>query len=123
MRKSLDFNPIFQLGDDLEQKILSPLSCIKEHESKWVLEFDLPLVDKKDINVYVDSNQTIIVEAKLRESYCDVHRKSYQYEYFKKSLLLPKNIDADNISAKFADGRLVIALPKTFQGKKIKIED
>lgn len=123
MKKRLDSNPVFQLGDDIEQKILSPLSCIKEHESKWVLEFDLPLVDKKDINVFVDSDQTIIVEAKLRESYCDEHQKSYQYEYFKKSISLPKNVDADSISAKFADGRLVITIPKTFQGKKIKIED
>jgi HSP20 family protein len=119
----LDSNSIFHLGDDLEQKILSPLSCIREHESKWLLEFDLPLVDKKDINVFVDSDQTMIIEAKLRESYCDQHRKSYQYEYFKKSLSLPKNIDADNISAKFVDGRLSIIIPKTFQGKKIRIED
>lgn len=119
----IDHNPIFQLGDDLEQKILSPLSCMREHESKWVLEFDLPLVDKKDINVFVDSDQTIIVEAKLRESYCDEHQKRYQYEYFKKSISLPKNVDSDNISAKFVDGRLAITIPKTFQGKKIKIED
>ncbi|WKT58677.1 hypothetical protein QVH35_04760 [Candidatus Nitrosotenuis chungbukensis] len=41
--------PILQLGDDLEQKILRPLSCIKEYESKWVLEFDLPLVEKKTL--------------------------------------------------------------------------
>lgn len=124
MKKNTDFTnyPVFQLGDDLEQKILSPLSCIKEHESKWILEFDLPLVDKKDINVYVDS-EMVIVEAKLRESYCDEHQKRYQYEYFKKSLYLPKNIDADNISAKFVDGRLAIIIPKTFQGKKIRIED
>lgn len=123
MRKRLDSNLVFQLSDDLEQKILSPLSCIKEHESKWVLEFDLPLVDKKDINVFVDADQTIIVEAKLRESYYDEHQKSYQFEYFKKSISLPKNVDADSISAKFADGRLAITIPKIFQGKKIRIED
>lgn len=123
MRKRLDSNPVFQLSDDLEQKILSPLSCIKEHESKWVLEFDLPLVDKKDVNVFVDEDQTIIVEAKLRESYCDEHQKRYQFEYFKKNISLPKNVDADSISAKFADGRLAITIPKTFQGKKIRIED
>lgn len=123
MRKRFDPNPILHLSDDLEQKILSPLSYIKEHGSKWILEFDLPLVDKKDINVFVDSDQTIIVEAKLRESYCDEHQKRYQYEYFKKSISLPKNVDADSISAKFVDGRLIITIPKTSQGKKIRIED
>jgi HSP20 family protein len=119
----IDDYPVFYLGDDLEQKILAPLSCIREHESKWVIEFDLPLVEKKDINVYVDSDETIIVEAKLKETYHDQYQKSYQYEYFKKSLSLPKNIDSGKISAKFIDGRLTIILPKTFEGKKIKIED
>jgi HSP20 family protein len=117
-----EFYPVFWFGDDLEQKVLAPLSCIREHESKWVLEFDLPLVDKKDVNVFADSD-TITVEAKLKETYCDEHRKSYQYEYFKKSMSIPRGVDSDKITAKFADGRLTIILPKTFQGKKIKIED
>jgi len=115
--------PIMQFEDDLEQKILSPLSCFKEHQTKWVLEFDLPLVDKKDINVYISSDKTIVVEAKLRETYCDSKQKSYQFEYFKKTISLPKNIDVKNISARFTKGRLAITLPKLFQGTKIKIED
>jgi HSP20 family protein len=115
--------PIMQFEDDLEQKILSPLSCLKEHQTKWVLEFDLPLVDKKDINVYISSDETIVVEAKLRETYCDSKQKSYQYEYFKKTISLPKNIDVKNISARFMKGRLAITLPKLFQGTKIKVED
>jgi HSP20 family protein len=117
-----EFYPVFWFGDDLEQKVLAPLSCIREHESKWVLEFDLPLVDKKDVNVFADSD-TITVEAKLKETYCDEHKKGYQYEYFKKSMSTPKGVDSDKITAKFADGRLTITLPKAFQGKKIKIED
>jgi HSP20 family protein len=116
-----EFYPVFWFGDDLEQKILAPLSCIREHESKWVLEFDLPLVDKKDIAVFVDSD-AITIEAKLRETYCDEHRKSYQYEYFKKSLSLPKNADYNKITAKFLDSRLTITLPKITQGKKIKLD-
>jgi HSP20 family protein len=115
--------PIIQFEDDLEQKILSPLSYFKEHQTKWVLEFDLPLVDKKDINVYVSSDETLVVEAKLRETYCDSKHRSFQYEYFKKTISLPKNIDVKNISARFTKGRLAITLPKLFQGTKIKVED
>jgi HSP20 family protein len=117
-----EFYPVFWFDDDLEQKALAPLSCIREHESKWVLEFDLPLVDKKDVNVFVDSD-TITVEAKLKETYCDEHKKRYQYEYFKKSISMPKNINTEKITAKFVDGRLIITLPKSFQGKKIKIQN
>lgn len=115
--------PILQLGDDFEQKILRPLSCIKEHESKWVLEFDLPLVEKKDINVYINDDEMIVVEAKLRETYHDSKITRHQYEHFKKSVSIPKNVDIKKISARFTNGRLVITIPKIFQGTKIKIED
>jgi HSP20 family protein len=116
--------PILQLGDDFEQKILSPLSYFKEHQSKWVLEFDLPLVDKKDINIHIVSDEMIVVEAKLREIYYDSKTsKRYEYEYFKKTVSLPKNIDIQNISARFTRGRLVIILPKLSQGTKINVED
>jgi HSP20 family protein len=109
--------------DDLEQKILSPLSCVKEHGTKWVLEFDLPLVEKKDVNVFLDENETIVVEAKLREKFIDSKgSQRFEYEYFKKSIRLPTNVDTKNISARFSNGRLTITLPKLFKGSRIKIQ-
>lgn len=115
--------PIIKFLDDQEQKCLHPLSCLKEHESKWILEFDLPLVEKKDVNVYLDEDGMIVVEAKLKETYVDSKGdKRLEYEYFKKSLSLPKNVDTKNISAKFSNGILTITLPKLYKGTKIQIE-
>lgn len=115
--------PIFQFGDDLEQKILSPLSCIREHESKWILEFDLPLVDKKDVAVYLDSDGMLVVEAKLKETYYDsTAGVRHQFEYFKKAVTLPKNVDAAKITVRFTNGRLLITLPKIFKGTAIRVE-
>lgn len=109
--------------DDFEQKTLSPLSYLKEQESKWVLEFDLPLVDKKDIKVYINDEGMIVVEAKLRETYHDSKGKSgYKFEYFKKTVSLPKSIDTKKITARFDNGRLIITMPKIFRGTPIKIE-
>lgn len=115
--------PILQFEDDFEQKVLSPLSCLKEHQTKWILEFDLPLVEKKDINVFINSDEMIVVEAKLKETYHDTKTgQEYEYQYFKKAISLPKNIDVKNITARFSNGRLTITLPKLFQGTRIKIE-
>jgi len=115
--------PLLHLDDDFEQKILHPLSCIREHESKWVLEFDLPLVDKRDITVSVDADGMLVVEAKLKETFED-HKggEQHQFEYFKKSMTLPKNADTKKITARFADGRLAITIPKAFQGSPVKVE-
>jgi len=115
--------PLIKFLDDQEQKCLNPLSCLKEHESKWVIEFDLPLVEKKDINVYLDEDGMIVVEAKLKETYVDSKGgKSFEYEYFKKSLSLPKNVDTKNIAARFSNGILTITIPKLYKGTKIQIE-
>lgn len=109
--------------DDFEEQILSPLSCLREFETKWVLEFDLPLVDKKDISVSIASGNMITVEAKLKESYSDpeVGFKN-EFHYFKKSMSLPGDIDEKKISSNFSNGRLTITIPKIFQGAKIKVE-
>ena len=121
----IDINslPLIKLLDDHEQKILNPLSCLREHKSKWIIEFDLPLVDKKDINVYLDEDEMIVVEAKLKETYVDSRGgKRLEYEYFKKSLNLPKNVDAKNISAQFLNGILTITLPKVYKGTPIQVQ-
>lgn len=114
-------NPIFR--DDIEQQILSPLSCLTEFDSKWVIEFDLPFVNKKDVLVSLDGGNVITVEAKLKETY-DVTNLDYihKFKYFKKSVSLPGKLDEKKITAKFENGRLTISIPKLFSGYQIKVE-
>lgn len=112
-----------KLFDDIEEKILSPLSYIRELETKWILEFDLPLVNKEDISITYDEGNLITVEAKLRETYCDLNMvPKCEFHYFKKKITLPSGIDEKKITSAFFNGRLTIYVPKVFRGHKIKIE-
>jgi HSP20 family protein len=112
-----------KLFDDIEGKILSPLSYIRELETKWVLEFDLPLVNKEDISITYDEGNVITIEAKLRESYCDLNMvPKCEFHYFKKKIALPGGIDEKKITSTFSHGRLTIYVPKVFRGQKIKVE-
>ena len=116
--------PIFSslLNDDIEKQILSPLSCLREFGSNWLLEFDLPLVNKKDIKITFDGN-SVSVEAKLKETYSEAKLGiQTKFEYFKKTLTLPGKINSKKASAKFAKGRLTITIPKGISGHKINIE-
>ena len=109
-------------NDDIEHQILSPLSCLREYGTYWLLEFDLPLVNKKDIKVTFDEN-SISVEAKLKETYFEEKfGKKTKFEYFKKTITLPEKIDNKKTSAKFEKGRLKIIIPKTIFSRKIKIK-
>jgi len=109
-------------NDDIERQILSPLSCLREYGTYWSLEFDLPLVNKKDIKITFDKN-SINVEAKLKETYSEEKfGKKTKFEYFKKNITLPGKIDNKKTSAKFEKGRLKITIPKTILINKIKIK-
>jgi len=112
---------ISSLFDDIEHRILSPLSCLREFDSHWMLEFDLPLVSKKDVKVTFDGN-TINVEAKLQEKYSEEKLgKITKFEYFKKSISLPRQIDSKKTTASFQNGRLRIKIPKKVAGQSIKV--
>ena len=114
--------PIFSsVLDDIEHKILSPLTYLKEFDSYWILECDLPLVDKKDIKVTFE-DRVISIEAKLREKYSEEKLGSItKFEFFKKSLSLPGEINSNKISAKFQKGRLEIKIPKKVTKRPIKV--
>lgn len=110
------------LEDDVESKILSPLHCIRDFGSHMLIEFDLPLVNKKDLSVNFNNN-VISIEAKLREKYSNEKLgKVIEFLYFKKSLLLPSNILSKQISARFEKGRLTIKIPKQKPSQRIKVK-
>ena len=112
---------ISSLFDDIEHQILCPLSFLREYDYHWMLEFDLPLVNKKDIKVIFDGN-TINVEAKLKESYSEEKLgKITKFECFKRSISLPGKSESKKISVSFQKGRLEIKIPKKMNGQPIKI--
>ena len=110
------------LFDDFIHKELVPLSHLKERHANWTLEVDLPLVDKKNIEITL-SNDHLTVKAKLTKTYC-ISRGSLvtEFDYFKKTIKLPSGINTKQISAKFNNGILKITMPKPSNGKKILIE-
>lgn len=110
------------LFDDFIHKELVPLSHLKEKHASWTLEVDLPLVDKKNIDVTL-SDDHLTVKAKLTKTYC-ISRGSTvtEFDYFKKTIKLPSSINTKQISANFKNGILRITMPKPSDGKKISIE-
>jgi len=110
------------LFDDFVHKELVPLSQLKERHSSWILEIDLPLVDKKNIEVTL-SDEYLTVKAKLTKTYCISRGSSVtEFDYFKKTIKLPSGINSKQISAKFKNGILRITIPRLSDGTKISIE-
>ncbi|VYT70218.1 Hsp20 family protein [Clostridium tertium] len=87
---------------------------LKETDNNYIVEADLPGVDKKDIDISY-SNGYLDISAKrdnvIEENKDNYVRKERSYGEFKRSFYID-NVEEDKIQADFENGVLKINLPK-----------
>ncbi|MFL0248323.1 heat shock protein Hsp18 [Candidatus Clostridium stratigraminis] len=99
---------------------------LKETKDNYLVEADLPGMDKKAINIDYESNY-LTVSVKRDDTIKDEKenyvRRERHYGEFIRSFYID-NVDEDKIDASFKDGVLKITLPKLTNGndKKKKID-
>ena len=101
-----------------------PASNISESEKEYRIEMALPGVDKKNINIrHEKGSLTIRVEktneADSNESYT---HQEFDYSGTSRTYRVGDKIDAENISAKYENGLLILRLPKkeAFAGRPVQ---
>ena len=96
---------------------------IEETDDAWVIEAELPGVDRKDVNVEMVESELVIsgeIKEKERKGILRRHtRKTGEFEYH---VTLPGQTDAEHIEANLHDGVLTVRVPKTEQAKPRRIE-
>ncbi|MDE1839725.1 MAG: Hsp20/alpha crystallin family protein [Thaumarchaeota archaeon] len=108
--------------NDFTHRELVPLSHFNEKHSSWILEIDLPLVDKKNIEIILSTDH-LSINAKLTKTFC-ISKGNVVTEFncLRKMIKIPNGIDTKQISAIFKNGVLKITMPKLVQGRKIPIK-
>ena len=93
-----------------------PLANFARHSSDtYDIEIDLPGVKKEDIELKIEDDY-LTVNA-VRQTKKEVKEDDYylhesNFGLISRSFILPKDVDRENISAHFEDGRLYITLEK-----------
>jgi len=87
----------------------------KKGSDQFVIEVDLPGVDKKDIDVQIEDN--ILVVKATRKMNKEVQKDDYylmesNFGLISRSFVLPEGIDTSKVDAHYANGRLRITLEK-----------
>jgi HSP20 family protein len=96
---------------------------IEETEEEWILEAELPGVDKKDINVEVrDSEVVISGDIKERERKGILRRRTRKTGEFEFRVTLPGATDPEAITADVKDGVLSVRIPKPEEARPRRIE-
>lgn len=102
-----------------------PAMDLVEGEDHYVVSADLPGVPAKDVAIDVTdgvltiSGERATSHEAMRGGYVRVERAVGR---FARSLTLPKGVDAEAISASFADGVLTVTIPKPAAIKPKRIE-
>lgn len=127
LRDSIDrlFNE-YTISDWSESGSELPVAIdMYETDDHLVVSSSLPGVKADDIEIDVnDSRMTIKGEFKVEEEQekGDVHYQERRYGRFCRSVVLPPNIDRDEIETAFDDGILMDRLPKPEESKTKRIE-
>jgi len=116
--------PTFDKDTDV---VWIPRVDVNETDQAVTIDIELPGIDKKDVKVEVRDNMLTISgerrsEKKTEDENCCIAER--HYGKFERTFSLTDSVDANNISAKYKDGVLTIALPKTEKAipKEIVVE-
>lgn len=109
--------------------VWAPPIDVVESKDKVIVNAELPGMKAEEVELSVDDGVlTLKGERNFSEEVKEenLHRIERAYGYFERRIALPKTIDADKISASYADGVLRIELPKMEETKpkqiSIKVE-
>ncbi len=112
------------LFEDLEEPMwnvseccLTPLSTIRDLGDEYEVVVDLPLVDSGKVNVYVEGDDTLKVEAEMREGVrferWGTVQKSVEFKRYSKVVRFPEPVDTTSLRiASFKQGFLVVRVRK-----------
>jgi HSP20 family protein len=103
----------------------SPSVDVSETKDALLVKAEVPGMDAKDIDISL-SNDVLTIKGKKEqekeEKEENYHRIERSYGSFTRSIRLPREVQSDKIKASYKNGVLTINLPKSGEGKEIKIK-
>jgi len=103
----------------------TPLVDVEETDDAWLIEVDLPGVQREDIQVEANDRElTISGEIRERERTGVLRHRTRRTGAFSYRTSLPAGVDVDRVEAKFNNGVLTVRVPRPEHAKprQIKID-
>ncbi|HEV2131319.1 MAG TPA: Hsp20/alpha crystallin family protein [Longimicrobiaceae bacterium] len=112
------FEDLFRPWSGRGSLLRSPDADIVETESEIRVMVELPGMRAEDVSVDVENNVLTISgekkeEREEEEEGSTWHLSERRYGRFSRSFLLPRNVEQDQIQARFEDGVLSVTIPKS----------
>jgi HSP20 family protein len=113
----------FALPTIAEVASWSPPVDIEERDDAYMIEAELPGVDRKDVNIDLVGNElTITGEIKEKEREGILRRRTRRIGRFEYRVVLPDQVDPENVEAQLKDGVLTVRAPKSQRAQRRRVE-
>lgn len=106
----------------VDERFTTPAANIYATDNEYILELEMPGVDKAGLEVLIDGNELIITGKRAKDipegelSYCESALANYRRVFE-----LASDVDTSKIEAQLNQGVLKLKLPKSEQAKPHKI--
>jgi HSP20 family protein len=113
---------IFGNGDS-RGAMWTPRLDIEETDQAFVIQADLPGIEKDAIDVHLEGNTLFLSGERKGERQPEQGFSRYErlYGKFQRAFTLPVSVEADKIEAKYVNGVLTITVPKSEDAKPKRI--
>jgi HSP20 family protein len=110
------------LHDEMEPSFFPPINAWEEGD-KIKVEAEIPGVKIEEVEVSFENGELTLKGEKKFEGNdsATLHRRERLYGSFSRTLRLPWEVTAENISAELKDGVLTVTLPKAEAAKPRKV--
>ena len=120
------FNDLFDTDFMPKANCTAPAINVKENDKAYIVELAAPGMKKDDFNVHINDEGNLIIKMEQKEDKKEEDkntrylRREFSYSKFEQTLILPDDVQKDQISAKVENGVLTVQLPKVVE-KKVKV--
>jgi len=112
------FNDLFDTDFMPKANCTAPAINVKENEKAYIVELAAPGMKKEDFNVHINDEGNLIIKMEQKQEQKDEDkstrylRREFSYSKYEQTLILPDDVQKDQISAKVEHGVLTVQLPK-----------
>lgn len=113
----------FELPSLLGTDGFTPLADMEETDDAYLLDVELPGVNKKDIDIEISGRRLVISgERKEQQRTGWLRTQTRSWGRFRYEVTLPDQVDEDRVEASLEDGVLHVRVPKSSSSRRRRIE-
>ena len=110
------FNDFFYNNNMPKANATAPAINVLENENEYTVELAAPGLRKEDFDISINNDGDLVIKMEKKNEVKDekAHylRRELAYSKYEQTLILPDDVNKDEVGAKMNDGVLNITLPK-----------